>query len=48
VAIGDLLETDIRGARAADIPSVFVTRGRTVSRPAPEETPDFVIDRFVW
>jgi HAD superfamily hydrolase (TIGR01459 family) len=47
VAIGDLLETDIRGARAAGIPSVFVTRGRATV-PTTDDVPDLVIDRFVW
>lgn len=46
VAIGDLLETDIRGARAAGIPSVFVKRGRQGE--AGEDVPDMAIDRFVW
>lgn len=48
VAVGDLVETDIRGARGAGIPSVLVTRGRTMPALAREDTPDFVIDRFVW
>jgi HAD superfamily hydrolase (TIGR01459 family) len=48
VAIGDLIETDIRGARAAGIPSVFVTRGRPVPALAHGDVPDFVVERLVW
>jgi HAD superfamily hydrolase (TIGR01459 family) len=47
VAIGDLLETDIRGARAAGIAAVFVRRGRA-SLPTTDDVPDVVVDRFVW
>lgn len=45
VAIGDLVETDIRGARAAGIPSVLVTRGRKVDDAA---LADMTIERFAW
>jgi HAD superfamily hydrolase (TIGR01459 family) len=47
VAIGDLVETDIRGARTAGIPSVLVTRGRAIAPPS-DAAPDETIDRFVW
>jgi HAD superfamily hydrolase (TIGR01459 family) len=48
VAIGDLIETDIRGARDAGIPSVLVTRGRTVPIATNDAVPDMTIERFVW
>jgi HAD superfamily hydrolase (TIGR01459 family) len=48
VAIGDLPETDIRGARTAGIPSVLVTRGRPVPSTPADSAPDMVVDRFVW
>ena len=48
VAIGDLIETDIRGARRAGIPSVLVNRGRVALSWAEEDAPDMVLDRFAW
>jgi HAD superfamily hydrolase (TIGR01459 family) len=56
VAIGDLLDTDIRGARAAGIASVLVTAtGGHAAEPSIDAlfaatgvAPDFVIDRFAW
>lgn len=47
VAIGDLVETDVRGAVAAGIPSVLVTRGRDDWQ-VDDVRPDFVIERFAW
>jgi HAD superfamily hydrolase (TIGR01459 family) len=46
IAIGDRIETDIRGARAAGLRSVLVAR-EPMTEPEPE-VPDLVIDRFVW
>lgn len=46
VAIGDLLETDVRGARAAGIPSVLVTREGPTS--VGGIAPDMVLARFAW
>lgn len=44
VAIGDLVATDILGARAAGLPSVLVAR-----EPPPDATlADMIIDRFAW
>ncbi|MBS2013593.1 MAG: TIGR01459 family HAD-type hydrolase [Deltaproteobacteria bacterium] len=48
VAIGDLVETDIAGARGAGIPSVLVTRGRSGVVESAEITPEMVIERFRW
>lgn len=55
LAIGDLVDTDIRGARAAGIASVLVTAtGGHASDDldalfaASGIAPDFVIDRFAW
>lgn len=47
VAVGDLVETDVRGAVAAGIPSVLVTRGRRDWQ-VDDVRPDFVIERFAW
>ena len=47
VAIGDLLETDIRGARNAGLASVLVT-GTGGTAVASDVTPDMTIDRFAW
>lgn len=47
VAIGDLVETDVRGAVAAGIPSVLVTRGRADWQVG-DVAPDFVVERFAW
>lgn len=47
VAIGDLVETDVRGAVGAGIPSVLVTRGRAGWQ-VDDVTPDFVVERFAW
>jgi HAD superfamily hydrolase (TIGR01459 family) len=47
VAIGDRLETDIRGACAAGIPSVLVARGGE-ARTSEGIAPDMVIARFAW
>lgn len=47
VAIGDLVETDVRGAIAAGIPSVLVTRGRSGWQ-VDDVQPDFVVERFAW
>lgn len=46
VAIGDLLETDIAGAKAVGLPSILVTRGRKMV--FADVVPDVEIDRFVW
>lgn len=46
VAIGDLPVTDIRGARAAGIPSVLVTRGRAVD--PGDDVPDMTMEWFAW
>lgn len=57
VAVGDLLETDIRGARSAGLASVLVTStgAAALATESLEErcaaagvTPDMVIDRFAW
>lgn len=49
VAIGDLLETDIRGAAGVGLPSVLVTRGREARAWQLEDVqPDHVVERFAW
>jgi HAD superfamily hydrolase (TIGR01459 family) len=49
IAVGDLIETDIRGAAAASIPSVLVTRGREERAWRVDDVqPDHVIERFAW
>jgi HAD superfamily hydrolase (TIGR01459 family) len=45
VAIGDLVETDVVGARAAGIPSVLVGPSRGTEGAA---LADYVIERFAW
>lgn len=47
VAIGDLVETDIAGARAAGIPSVLVTRGARAPESGPV-LPDMTLAWFRW
>ena len=47
VAIGDLVETDIAGARAAAIPSVLVTRGARAATAA-SVAPDMTLEWFRW
>ena len=47
VAIGDLVETDVRGAIGAGFPSVLVTRGRGGWQ-VDDVSPDFVVERFAW
>jgi ribonucleotide monophosphatase NagD (HAD superfamily) len=44
VAIGDLIETDIRGARGAGIASVLVTRGSANDT----DEADMVMEAFAW
>lgn len=48
VAIGDLMETDIAGARAAGIPAVLVTRGAPVPASPTAAPPDMVLEWFRW
>ncbi|MBX3232235.1 MAG: TIGR01459 family HAD-type hydrolase [Labilithrix sp.] len=58
LALGDTLETDVRGARDAGLPSALVARSGVHAGVAPSAldalferehvTPDFVLDRFVW
>lgn len=57
VAIGDLLETDIRGAKAAAIPSVLITRTGGAALGDDDlptrfarasVTPDMLLDRFAY
>jgi len=47
VAIGDLLETDVAGARAAGIASVLVLRGASAPE-SPPLTPDMTLEWFRW
>lgn len=47
LAVGDLIDTDIRGARAAGMPSLLVTRGRGDWQTA-NISPDHVVERFAW
>lgn len=44
IAMGDLVETDVAGAKAAGLPSALI------GEPPPNATltPDFVLDRFAW
>lgn len=48
IAIGDLLETDVAGAKAAGLPSALLRTSLTEKRSDSDLTPDFVLSTFAW